>query len=100
MRAMLESVIGGVNGTRRIGIDDVLAHLRLDGGSVVFSKGGTLRQARARFEREYIASVLELHRGRISEAARVLGIQRTNLYRKMRELRVGRIKRDTSHVGS
>jgi DNA-binding NtrC family response regulator len=100
LRALLESVAGGVNGSRRIGIDDVLAHLRLDGGSVVFSKGGTLRQARARFEREYIASVLELHRGRISEAARVLGIQRTNLYRKMRELRVGRIKTDTSPVGS
>jgi two-component system, NtrC family, nitrogen regulation response regulator NtrX len=100
LRALLESVAGGVNGSRRIGIDDVLAHLKLDGGSVVFTKGGTLRQARARFEREYIASVLELHRGRISEAARVLGIQRTNLYRKMRELRVGRIKTDTSPVGS
>jgi two-component system nitrogen regulation response regulator NtrX len=100
LRTLLESVVGEVNGSRRIGIDNVLAHLRLDGGSVVFSKGGTLRQARARFEREYIASVLELHRGRISEAARVLGIQRTNLYRKMRELRVGRIKTDTSQVGS
>ena len=100
LRALLESVAGGVNGSRRIGIDDVLAHLRLDGGSVVFSKGGTLRQARARFEREYIASVLELHRGRISEAARALGIQRTNLYRKMRELHVGRIKRETSPIGS
>jgi DNA-binding NtrC family response regulator len=100
LRALLERVASAVNGSRRIGIDAVLAHLRLDGGSVVFSKGGTLRQARARFEREYIASVLELHRGRISEAARVLGIQRTNLYRKMRELRVGRIKTDTSIVDS
>jgi DNA-binding NtrC family response regulator len=103
MRTLLESVIGGVDGGHRIGrigIDEVLARLRLDGGSVVFSNGGTLRQARARFEREYIASVLELHRGRMSEAARVLGIQRTNLYRKMRELRVGRIKRDTSPIGS
>ena len=78
----------------------MLAHLRLDGGSAVFSKGGTLRQARARFEREYIASVLELHRGRVREAARVLGIQRTNLYRKMRELHVDRIKNDTSPIGS
>jgi two-component system nitrogen regulation response regulator NtrX len=97
---MLESVVGGVDGGRRIGIDDVLAHLKLDGGSIVFANGGTLRQARARFEREYIASVLELHRGRISEAARVLGIPRTNLYRKIRELQVGRIKRDTSPVSS
>jgi DNA-binding NtrC family response regulator len=100
LRTLLESVAGGVNGSRRIEIDDVLAHLRLDGGSVVFSKGGTLRQARARFEREYIASVLELHRGRVSEAAQVLGIQRTNLYRKMRELHVGRIKSDTSPINS
>jgi hypothetical protein len=30
--------------------------------------------------------VLKQHRGRISEAAVTLGIQRTNLYRKMRSL--------------
>ena len=62
--------------------------MRLDGGSVVFSNGGTLKQARARFEREYISAMLEQHHGRISEAAKALGIQRTNLYRKMRSLRV------------
>jgi two-component system nitrogen regulation response regulator NtrX len=56
----------------------------------VFANGGTLKQARTRFEREYIAAVLEQHQGRISDAARVLGIQRTNLYRKMRALRVSR----------
>ena len=55
--------------------------------------GGTLRQARARFEREYIATVLEQHRGRISEAAKTLGIQRTNLYRKIRSLRLNRAAR-------
>ena len=49
-----------------------------------------LKQARSRFEKEYIAAVLEQHRGRISEAARTLGIQRTNLYRKIRSLKVGR----------
>ena len=57
---------------------------------VLFSSGGTLKQARARFEKEYIASVLEQHRGRISDAARTLGIQRTNLYRKIRSLKVSR----------
>jgi DNA-binding NtrC family response regulator len=54
----------------------------------VFSNGGTLKEARARFEREYIGAMLEQHHGRISEAAKALGIQRTNLYRKMRSLRV------------
>jgi two-component system nitrogen regulation response regulator NtrX len=90
LRTLLESVVTGLAGGRGIGLDDVLAHVRLDGGSVVFSNGGTLRQARARFEREYIATVLEQHHGRISDAAKALGIQRTNLYRKMRSLRIGR----------
>jgi len=34
--------------------------------------------------------VLEQHHGRIGDAARALGIQRTNLYRKMRSLKVAR----------
>ena len=71
----------------------MLAHVRLDGGSVVFSSGGTLKQARARFERDYITAVLDQHHGRISDAAKALGIQRTNLYRKMRSLRVTRTRR-------
>ena len=93
LRALLESVVTGLAGGRGIGLEDVLAHVRLDGGAVVFATGGTLRQARARFEREYIAAVLEQHRGRISEAAKALGIQRTNLYRKMRSLKVTRTDR-------
>jgi two-component system, NtrC family, nitrogen regulation response regulator NtrX len=88
LRTLIESVVAGLPGGRGIGLEDVLAHVRLDGDSVVFSNGGTLRQARARFERDYIAAVLEQHHGRISDAARALGIQRTNLYRKIRSLRV------------
>jgi two-component system nitrogen regulation response regulator NtrX len=86
--ALLENVVANLSAGRGITLEDVLAHVRLDGGSVAFSIGGTLRDARSRFEREYIAAVLEQHRGRISDAARALGIQRTNLYRKMRTLRV------------
>jgi len=93
LRSLLEAVVNGLAGGRNIGLEELLAHVRLDGGAVVYANGGTLRQARARFEREYIASVLEQHHGRISEAAKVLGIQRTNLYRKMRSLRVNRDRR-------
>ena len=50
----------------------------------------SLREARRRFEREYIAEVLERHDWRMSEAARTLGIERTNLYRKARQLGIGR----------
>jgi two-component system nitrogen regulation response regulator NtrX len=50
----------------------------------------SLRDARRRFEREYIASVLEQYGWRMSDAARTLGIERANLYRKMRELGIQR----------
>lgn len=100
LRALLEAVVPACEGQEGINIEDILAHLKLDGGAVEFVGGGTLRQARARFEREYITNVLEQHHGRISEAARAMGIQRTNLYRKMRALHVGRIKKDTKATGS
>jgi len=48
----------------------------------------TLREARAQFEREWIAATLAMHHGSVGEAAKALGIQRTNLYRKVRQLKV------------
>jgi DNA-binding NtrC family response regulator len=71
-------------------IGDVLAHATLDGLSAPIEAGLTLRDARARFERDCISAVLVRHRGRVGEAARALGIQRTNLYRKVRQLNVQR----------
>jgi DNA-binding NtrC family response regulator len=53
------------------------------------SLGGTLREARDRFERQYISAMLAQHKGRVGDAAGALGIQRTNLYRKMRTLGIG-----------
>ncbi|HEX6464126.1 MAG TPA: sigma 54-interacting transcriptional regulator [Vicinamibacterales bacterium] len=50
----------------------------------------SLREARRRFEREYIAAVLEHHEWRMSDAARTLGIERANLYRKTRQLGIVR----------
>ena len=56
---------------------------------------GSLRSARKQFERDYIALVLLANDGRVEDAARVLGIQWTNLYRKARQLglEVGRLNR-------
>jgi two-component system, NtrC family, nitrogen regulation response regulator NtrX len=45
-----------------------------------------LRQARARFERQYILFRLSANRGNLVSTARDLGIERTNLYRKMKQL--------------
>jgi Nif-specific regulatory protein len=75
-----------------IRLEDVLAHTQLEGSISPTGLDATLRQARAKFERDYIAAVLQHQHGRIAEAARVLGIQRTNLYRKMRRLNLTRVK--------
>ena len=45
-----------------------------------------LRLARARFERQYILFRLSANRGNLGNTARDLGIERTNLYRKMKQL--------------
>jgi DNA-binding NtrC family response regulator len=81
-----------VRDTRRpiIQLEDVLEHARLDGVSTRDDAGLTLREARMRFERECITAMLLRHHGRVGEAARALGIQRTNLYRKVRQLKVDR----------
>ena len=53
----------------------------------------SLREARLAFEREYIALVLQEHGWSMSAAARTLGIERANLYRKTRQLGITRVKR-------
>lgn len=45
-----------------------------------------LKAARERFEREYIASVVARAGGNMSRAARLLGLERSHLYRKLRSL--------------
>ena len=91
LRTLLERLILLVPGGL-IRLEDVLSHTQLDGNVSPSGLDATLRQARAKFERDYIAAVLQHHRGRIADAAKVLGIQRTNLYRKMRRLNLMRPK--------
>jgi DNA-binding NtrC family response regulator len=87
LRSLLEGLVVRVQGPS-IGLQDVLAHVQLDAQAAWFPIGASLRDARARFEREYIAAVLAQHHGRIPDAARTLGIQRSNLYRTLRRLKV------------
>jgi two-component system response regulator HydG len=86
----LREVVGHAAASTRgpsISLEAVLASLRFDGLSVVAAAKRTLSQAQAHFERDYIASIVEQHGGKVSEAARALGIAPTNLYRKLRRLR-------------
>jgi two-component system nitrogen regulation response regulator NtrX len=87
LRALLERlVLLTPHGSIRL--EDVLAQVRLDGSEISSGGGTSLREARLRFERDYIAGVVRQHHGRMGEAAAALGIQRTNLYRKLRQLSV------------
>ena len=69
-----------------IQIEDLLPALHLDRVPAKFAPAGNLREARLRFERDYIAAVLQHHGWRMADAAQTLGIQRPNLYRKARQL--------------
>jgi two-component system, NtrC family, nitrogen regulation response regulator NtrX len=44
----------------------------------------TLHEARERFERDLILRTLAEQQGNMSRTAEVLGVERSNLYRKMR----------------
>ena len=45
---------------------------------------GSLKEARDQFERLYIEQQLEACKGNVSKAARELGLERSNLYRKIK----------------
>ncbi len=84
LQVLVRAVVGGA-----VSLEDVLDHVPLE--PVVWSQGSptNLREARLSFERHYIARVLRRHRGSMEDAARSLGMQRTNLYRKVRQLGIG-----------
>ncbi|MEO8076338.1 MAG: sigma 54-interacting transcriptional regulator [Acidobacteriota bacterium] len=69
-------------------LEDVLASVRLDGAEAITRERGSLRNAREQFEREHVTAVLQHHKGRMGAAARELGIERTNLYRKIKHLHI------------
>jgi DNA-binding NtrC family response regulator len=69
-----------------IQIEQLLPAIPLSRTAAPFVPAGNLREARLRFERDYISSVLQHHDWHIADAARTLGIQRPNLYRKARQL--------------
>lgn len=83
LSSLVESLVG--RGHDPVLVEEVLAHL---GGSTQpsIAPQASLREARRQFERDYITAVLKRFDGRVAAAAQALGIQRTNLYRKARQL--------------
>ncbi|MEW5984236.1 MAG: sigma 54-interacting transcriptional regulator [Acidobacteriota bacterium] len=91
LHLVLAAVVKSAPG-QDIDLDVLLCHIRVQGPTLqpmpAAAFSATLREAKTAFEREYITAVLAHHHGRVPEAARALGVQRTNLYRKLRSLRV------------
>ncbi|HEV3217287.1 MAG TPA: sigma 54-interacting transcriptional regulator [Vicinamibacterales bacterium] len=88
---VLDLFVGAAAGGT-IQLDDVLRHVAIERVTPRQAVSATLRDARSTFEREYIAAVLSRYGWRMDEAARNLGIQRTNLYRKVRQLGIARAR--------
>jgi DNA-binding NtrC family response regulator len=91
LREVLDALVLVADGGT-VRLDDVLEHVPIEPLWTRAPGTVSLREARNDFEREYIAAVLNRHRGRMDEAARSLGVQRTNLYRKVKQLGIGRAR--------
>jgi DNA-binding NtrC family response regulator len=85
LRQVLDRVVADTRDDA-IQVEHLLPALRLDARPPAFRPAPNLREARLRFERDYIAAVLQHHGWRMADAAQTLGIQRPNLYRKARQL--------------
>jgi Nif-specific regulatory protein len=62
-----------------------IAGNRPDGESTILHQRGSLREAREKFEREFLSSVLRLHGGNATKAAKELGISRQMLQKKIKD---------------
>ena len=58
----------------------------------------SLHDARERFERDYILRALAAQQGNISRTAEILGVERSNLYRKMRAFGIVPARREEESV--
>ena len=45
-----------------------------------------LKQAREKFEKDYLTSQLKIHKGNISKTAEFIGMERSALHRKLKTL--------------
>ena len=73
-----------------IGVDDLPVELNRRGDPSQISSDTPLRKAKNQFEHHFIQNCLETNGWNITETAKQLGIERTNLHRKMRQYDIKR----------
>jgi two-component system nitrogen regulation response regulator NtrX len=83
LERLMIMVPGEVIGASHLAFLDPGGHTRPDEPAAELL---TLHEARDQFERDYILRALALQQGNISRTAELLGVERSNLYRKMRSL--------------
>ncbi|HMW61529.1 MAG TPA: helix-turn-helix domain-containing protein, partial [Leptospiraceae bacterium] len=71
-----------------ITVDTVTEHLRPPNRGQEQTPIGDLKKARDDFERTYIIQALKQHDKNITRAAKFLGMDRTNLHRKLKSLEI------------
>ena len=69
-----------------VGVDDLAFILAPEKGGSSISMGLSLTDATREFQAQYIRKHIEAAGGNMSDAARRMGLHRSNLYRKMRQL--------------
>jgi len=73
----------------RIALEDLPSNVVADGqSSVVLAQALTKQLTLRDLEREYVAKVLDATNGNKTEAAKILGVDRTTLYRKLEEYKL------------
>jgi DNA-binding NtrC family response regulator len=73
----------------RIGLEDLPPNLVANGqSSIVLTQALTTQLTLRDLEREYVAKVLDATNGNKTEAAKILGVDRTTLYRKLEEYKL------------
>jgi two-component system nitrogen regulation response regulator NtrX len=80
-----------------LGFLDAQARLRAP-AAPASAERATLHEARERFERDLILRTLGEQQGNMSRTADVLGVERSNLYRKMRAFGIAPSRRPDEDV--
>ncbi len=85
LRNLMERLVVLVS-KEAVGHQDAMDAFQIAGGAADEGRALPLREARARFERQYILYRLTANGGSLGQTAKDLGIERTNLYRKLKAL--------------
>lgn len=72
----------------KIGAHDIREHLETDEEEIGSVQTSSFKKAKEKFEREFIINALRRNNKNVSQTAQEMGIERTNLYRKIKQYNI------------